>query len=65
MGHRWFVVVADYSRFLTGLSAPFGMTRFLLAYGTTEVVPLPIPPRNPGFPQTILVTSDRDLGGKY
>jgi hypothetical protein len=41
MAHPGFVVASAYSRFLTGLSARFGMTKVLLACSTTEVVPFP------------------------
>jgi hypothetical protein len=45
MGHPRSVVASADSRFLTGLSARVGMTRFLLRLaGTTKVVPFPITP---------------------
>jgi len=42
MGHPRFVWASANSRFLTGLSARFGMTKVLGACGTTEVVPFPV-----------------------
>jgi len=39
MGHPRFAVASADSRFLTGLSARFGMTKLNAACGATEVVP--------------------------
>jgi hypothetical protein len=55
MGHPRFVVVSANSRFLTGLSARFGMTRFLAACGRAEVLPS-IPLRG------VLAASQSDYG---